>query len=380
MFIVNNYDSIIRALETTISAITIEKVTLKEKFFRQEAERNYLPDLGSDEIKSETSASKHIANSFRLWSTRMDISVGDANVIMNVLGSLEKIITADENCLNDVPVDSSIKSKIMQFFGNLSSNTLNDPLHQNKSNVNSFIPHHAETPNIEHDVRMSSIRKSTYFPRSNETHKFRHQNNLDSSRRQYSSQYDQFRNHGQDQWNQFNQYSNHSNHTQTDDQLSQHRSTRFTNIPNEQEYLYHQSNSNANSVRRPENLSQYQYEPQGSHQYVNYSSQSTSNAFQDRARASDFDYSNDSRRVYHDHGHNFTNTHQPMSSNTYNSRGPTRMLQSANRRNIGMNSMHFQSFQNQNPNWSQSQNYHYQVDWNGSNEFCNNQMYNDYMR
>ncbi len=46
----------------------------------------------------------------------MDLSIDDANVIMHVLGSLEKILDVTEDELNEIPVDTSMKHKLLNFF------------------------------------------------------------------------------------------------------------------------------------------------------------------------------------------------------------------------------------------------------------------------
>ena len=105
-------------MTTTLNSLTKTKITLKEKFYQDEAIRNFLPDPKTGEIKSTNDdIATHVANAFRSWSKRMGLSTTDANVIMNVLGTLEKIVTADESVLDNVPIDSAMKCKILEFFG-----------------------------------------------------------------------------------------------------------------------------------------------------------------------------------------------------------------------------------------------------------------------
>ena len=116
VFVVQNIGSIPQTLLTTLSALNKDKIALKERFFLGAVERNFLPD-SNGKINSDQAALK-LVNAFRSWCRRIELSVDDANVIMDVMGSFENILNADKSMLDDIPIDSSMKSKILQFFSN----------------------------------------------------------------------------------------------------------------------------------------------------------------------------------------------------------------------------------------------------------------------
>jgi len=126
VFVVSDIESILHTVSITLNSLTREKCTLKEKFFLSQAKRNFLPDIDTGEVEYQKAVAEHVTNMFRSWSENVGISTSDANVIMNVLGSLDQILAADEGVLKDVPVDSSVKKKILQFFGKMSAATCSD--------------------------------------------------------------------------------------------------------------------------------------------------------------------------------------------------------------------------------------------------------------
>ena len=110
---VTNNQSIIGSVSSIIESIQPEKRALKEKYFRKEAAKTLLPKSIS---RLHLSESKHVTNTLRNWGMRAGIPMDDINVLMNILGSLEKIVTADENLLDSIPINSSSKLAIIQFF------------------------------------------------------------------------------------------------------------------------------------------------------------------------------------------------------------------------------------------------------------------------
>jgi len=88
-------------------------------FFQKESERLLFPDPAGN-ISSHAAAA-HAAAAFRSWAEGAGVSLGDANVVMNVLGSLDKIISSglDERVLDEIPVEQSVKRALLQFFGSV---------------------------------------------------------------------------------------------------------------------------------------------------------------------------------------------------------------------------------------------------------------------
>ncbi len=185
---VQDVESALQVLVGTVRALTKDKSTQKANYFRAEAERNFLPDPNTRVIKSEQAASVHVSNAFRLWSRRMEIPVADANIIMNVLGSLEKIMEADERILDDIPVASTTKSKLLQFFNNTKttkkSYNYNQSLHFERQN------HDYE---LNHDVRESKdCNISKQFLGSNhEDYRFFAPSSFDVQTQVHQSSYEQ---------------------------------------------------------------------------------------------------------------------------------------------------------------------------------------------
>ena len=99
---------------------------MKEAYFRKEAERNLLPGSSSDNSISQSHASSHISTAFREWMKRNHLFEGDACVVMNVMGSLGNILKADRDTLDQIPVDSSTKKAILNFFSSTESSPNED--------------------------------------------------------------------------------------------------------------------------------------------------------------------------------------------------------------------------------------------------------------
>lgn len=144
-------DEIISIISSTLKSLDAKKRSLKEAFFRNQAEVNYLPDPETGQVRPSNHISNRVSNAFRLWSSRMDLSVDDANVMMHVLGSLEKIMDATEAELNDIPVDPSMKHSLLKFFRSVDKD---DHQHQRINNTSEI---------QERDLQHSQSKHSPYF-------------------------------------------------------------------------------------------------------------------------------------------------------------------------------------------------------------------------
>lgn len=74
---------------------------------------------------SSRAAAEHSAAAFRSWADQSGISLADANVVMSVMGSLNKIIESAMDGgggLEDIPVEDHVKRTILDFFGSGSRN------------------------------------------------------------------------------------------------------------------------------------------------------------------------------------------------------------------------------------------------------------------
>ncbi len=120
-FIVPDYSSILKILLVVQESLTQDKCDRKELFFQKEAERLLvpLPQAGesTNEQISTKAAMRQVTAVFHAWAQSRGISTTDANVIMDAMGSMENIITANEQSLEYVPVEGRVKKQILSFFG-----------------------------------------------------------------------------------------------------------------------------------------------------------------------------------------------------------------------------------------------------------------------
>jgi hypothetical protein len=185
--VVQDVESALQALAGTVRALSKDKCTQKANYFRAEAEKNFLPDSNTRIIKSEQAASLHVSNAIRLWSQRMEIPVADANIIMNVLGSLEKIMSADERILQDIPIDVATKSKLLQFFSNkdmtmkINNNGAQHFEHQNHDYE--FIPNVGDSKDCNRSIQFAASNHDTQF--------FAPNDNVDVQTQVHQSPYEQ---------------------------------------------------------------------------------------------------------------------------------------------------------------------------------------------
>jgi hypothetical protein len=119
VFIVTDAVSILHNVRTFIDSISNEKYLLKKRFFEEQA------------MKAAQEQGGAVANAFRTWSSQYNIPVGDVNVLMSFLGSLENIMLAtsaavshfgtynpaDTKCvLNTIPIQDSSKRALITLF------------------------------------------------------------------------------------------------------------------------------------------------------------------------------------------------------------------------------------------------------------------------
>ena len=67
---------------------------------------------------SSRAAAEHSAAAFRSWADQSGISLADANVVMSVMGSLNKIIESAMDGgggLEDIPVEDHVKRTILDL-------------------------------------------------------------------------------------------------------------------------------------------------------------------------------------------------------------------------------------------------------------------------
>ena len=127
VFIVQDIKSILKIMMTTIQSLKPEKRALKEKYFQSQAKTLFLPNsvqnntnpnsIGDPPSEKADIASIYVVKAFQTWAADyLGISIVEANILMKALGSLRKIISADEATLAQVPVSESCRQKVFHFF------------------------------------------------------------------------------------------------------------------------------------------------------------------------------------------------------------------------------------------------------------------------
>ena len=104
----------------------------------------------------------------------MGIPVGDANVIMNFLGSLGKVVEADEEILEEIPIDSSTKRILLEFFSD-SSATLDIQADDfvdtaSRNNTNMIVSQHMDMDTGSQINTNENIPQSLHFSQIDSNH------------------------------------------------------------------------------------------------------------------------------------------------------------------------------------------------------------------
>ncbi len=104
------------ALSTLFSIVeAIQKREIRCTYFQRQQTRYFLPRCGSIPESCRPAAAIHVAEALRSWADRFDLPPGEVNVLMSMMGSLGKIVTADG--LDLVPVEERTKRLLRAFFG-----------------------------------------------------------------------------------------------------------------------------------------------------------------------------------------------------------------------------------------------------------------------
>jgi hypothetical protein len=107
------------AISTLASvADAFRKRSLKEQYFERQREKYFLPNAqGIIPSSSLPAAECHVAEALRMWADRFELPPGEASVMMNLLGTLGTIATADDEALSGIPIDDRSKRLLHIFFG-----------------------------------------------------------------------------------------------------------------------------------------------------------------------------------------------------------------------------------------------------------------------
>ncbi len=121
ILIVTDVSQAISAMSSTIQSLAPEKREKKKAYFAQIAEQNYLPSSvvkGGVEPTQETIAN-HAKDAMIAWAERMEMSRGDINVALDMLGSIANVATASNSDLDNIPITAASKDVIRHFFGGI---------------------------------------------------------------------------------------------------------------------------------------------------------------------------------------------------------------------------------------------------------------------
>lgn len=106
--------AIISSFDNACNNRMVEKKTL---YFEKQHQRYFLPRPNHIPTTSIPAGASHIRAALSDWANRFEFPSGEADVMANMLGTLQAIGTADASVLQTVPLDSRSKNCMMQFFG-----------------------------------------------------------------------------------------------------------------------------------------------------------------------------------------------------------------------------------------------------------------------
>lgn len=114
--IVPDFAQAIRALDSILQSLSPEKREKKRQYFAQIANQNYLPNKENGNDPTNESIANHVSKTFHGWAERFEMPQGDSNVLLNFMGTLGDVITADAKALDDVPIRNATKVSLLSPF------------------------------------------------------------------------------------------------------------------------------------------------------------------------------------------------------------------------------------------------------------------------
>lgn len=98
----------INAISSVLQSLAPEKREKKKQYFAQLANEHYLPNKDTGKDPTQAAIANHVSKTFRAWAERMGLPEGD-DVLLNVVGSLGDVVTADEKTVDEFPVRNATK-------------------------------------------------------------------------------------------------------------------------------------------------------------------------------------------------------------------------------------------------------------------------------
>lgn len=112
---VSNADGALASLLCLVEGM--EKRDARRTYFVRQSQRYFSPATnGSIPETCRPAASAHIAEALRVWADRMELTPGEINVVMSVMGTMQAIVTATPQQLQELPVEPRTKRALLIFF------------------------------------------------------------------------------------------------------------------------------------------------------------------------------------------------------------------------------------------------------------------------
>ncbi|KAL3770271.1 hypothetical protein ACHAWO_003676 [Cyclotella atomus] len=122
ILIVPDINQVINAISSVMQSLAPAKREKKKQYFAQRASQYYLPNQETGKDPTQAAIANHVSKTFHAWAERMGLPEGDSNVLLNIMGSLGDVATADDKALDDLPIRNVTKEIVSTFFGSSKSN------------------------------------------------------------------------------------------------------------------------------------------------------------------------------------------------------------------------------------------------------------------
>jgi hypothetical protein len=108
----------ITALISIADAMVPAKRALRREFVERQRLAYFLPDdaSGFPHPNADGRAASHAATAFREWAQQFEFPAGEADVLMRFMGTLENVVTGNDQSLAIAPVEERSKEMLHAFF------------------------------------------------------------------------------------------------------------------------------------------------------------------------------------------------------------------------------------------------------------------------
>jgi hypothetical protein len=108
----------ITALISIADAMLPAKRALRREFVERQRLAYFLPQdvSGFPHPSADSRAASHAATAFREWAQQFEFPAGEADVLLSLLGTLENVVTGNDQSLAIAPVEARSKEMLHAFF------------------------------------------------------------------------------------------------------------------------------------------------------------------------------------------------------------------------------------------------------------------------